>query len=108
MRSTIEPPISVAIMSKYSIPAGITSAVEVNAKYSLVTPPVVNMWCAHTLIDSAANIIIEATNATYPNHRLCAAHRDRLGRGAEVREEHHVHDRMTEEPEQVLVVDRRR
>ena len=50
-------------MSKYSIPAGTTSAVEVNAKYWLVTPPVVNMWCAHTLIDSAANAIIEATNA---------------------------------------------
>ena len=34
-----------------------------NAKYWLVTPPVMNMWCAHTLIDSAANIIIETTNA---------------------------------------------
>ena len=63
MRSTIEPPISVPTMSKYSIPAGTTSSVEVNAKYWLVTPPVMNMWCAHTLIDSAANAIIEATNA---------------------------------------------
>ena len=50
-------------MSKYSIPAGTTSSVEVNAKYSFVTPPVVNMWCAQTLIESAANAIIEATNA---------------------------------------------
>ena len=72
MRSTIAPPISVATMSKYSIPAGTTSAVEVNAKYWFVTPPVTNMWCDHTAIDSAANAMIEATNALYPNHRLCA------------------------------------
>ena len=50
-------------MSKYSIPAGTSRSVEVNAKYWLVTPPVMNMWCDHTAIDSAANIIIEATNA---------------------------------------------
>ena len=62
-RSTSEPRIIVAIASKYSIPAGTISAVEVNAKYWLVTPPVMNMWCAHTDIDSAANAMIEATNA---------------------------------------------
>ncbi len=51
-------------MSKYSIPAGISSAVEVKAKYWLVTPPVTYMWCDHTAIDSAAKVMIEATNAT--------------------------------------------
>ena len=95
-------------MSKYSIPAGTSSAVEVNAKYWLVTPPVTYMWCDHTAIDSAANVIIEATNADVAEPALVCVDRDRLGRGAQVREEHHVHDRMPEEPEQVLVVDRAR
>ena len=63
VRSTIDPPISVPTMSKYSIPAGTSSAVDVNAKYWLVTPPVMYMWCDHTAIDSAANIMIEITNA---------------------------------------------
>ena len=63
MRSTIDPPISVPTTSKYSIPAGISNAVEVNAKYWLVTPPVTYMWCDHTDIDSAANAMIDATNA---------------------------------------------
>ena len=41
----------VARKSKYSMPAGTISAVEVSAKYLLVSSPNVNMWCAHTVID---------------------------------------------------------
>ena len=51
-------------MSKYSIPAGTSRRVEVNAKYWLVTPPVTYMWCDHTAVESAENAMIEPTNAT--------------------------------------------
>ena len=33
-----------------------------SAKYSLATAPVVNMWWAQTLIESAANTSSESTN----------------------------------------------
>ena len=55
------PPHSVPKASKYSTPAVIARAVEVSEKYSLVTWPVVNMWCAHTLIDNTVKPSREAT-----------------------------------------------
>ena len=51
------------MMSKYSIPAGTISAVEVSANSLVGTAPVVNMWWAHALIDSAVNASSARTNA---------------------------------------------
>ena len=49
--------------SKYSIPAGTISAVEVSAKYLFVSLPKVNMWCPQTVIERPENASSATTNA---------------------------------------------
>ena len=83
--------------------------VEVSEKYFTVTPPIVNMWCAHTLIDSDGEQPA-ARRRSRGSRRSAGREKigDRLGDRADEREEHHVDDRVAVEPEQVLVGDRRR
>ena len=49
----IDPRHIVATRPRYSMPAGTSRRVDVREKYLLADWPVVNMWCAQTLIESA-------------------------------------------------------
>src|SRR5436305_11464781 len=60
----------VPIQLKNLIPVGTAMRNVRNEKNGSSTWPVANMWCAHTVIDSAAMAIVAATMPLYPNSGL--------------------------------------
>src|SRR5438552_1861060 len=60
----------VAIQLKILIPVGTAIANDAKLKNGSEMAPVVNMWCAHTDIESAAISSVAKTNARYPNRGL--------------------------------------
>ena len=52
---------------KNFIPVGTAIRNVMNEKNGSSTAPVVNMWCAHTVIDSPAIAIVAPTMPLYPN-----------------------------------------
>ena len=87
-------------------PVGTAMRNVMKEKNGSSTAPVVNMWCAHTVIDSPAIAMVAATRPLYPKQRLAAEHRQHLGDDAEERDRHDIDLGMAEEPEQVLPHDR--
>ena len=85
------------------MPVGTAIRNETAEKNGLLTAPVVNMWCAHTPIESPAMANAAITMSNIAENRLVRERRDDLGDHAEVRQDHHVDFGMAEEPEQVLV-----
>ena len=57
-------------------PVGTAIRKVMNEKNGSSTAPVVNMWCAHTVIDRPAIAIVAATRPLYPNSGL----REKTGR----------------------------
>ena len=53
----------VPIQLKNLIPVGIAIRNHINEKNGSSTAPVVNMWCAHTVIDSPAIATVAAISA---------------------------------------------
>ena len=78
----------------------------ISEKNGSSTAPVVNMWCAHTVSDSAAIDSVAKHHALVAEQRLAAEHRDDLGDDAEERQRDDVDLGVAEEPEQVLPEDR--
>lgn len=62
----IEPRHIVAIQLKNFTPVGTAMRNETKLKNGLLTEPVVNMWCAHTPIESPAIANAESTRPRYP------------------------------------------
>src|SRR6202022_3383048 len=62
----IEPRHIVAIQLKNFTPVGTAIKNETKLKNGLLTAPVVNMWCAHTPIESPAIANAESTSPVYP------------------------------------------
>ena len=60
MSSETDPPQIVPIQLKNFTPVGTAIRNVMNEKNGSSTAPVVNMWCAHTVIDSPAIAIVAA------------------------------------------------
>src|SRR5947207_12192601 len=60
----------VPIQLKNLIPVGTAIRNVRNEKNGSSTWPVANMWCAHTVMDSAAMPMVAATMPLYPNSGL--------------------------------------
>src|SRR5438874_2856891 len=62
----IDPRHIVPIQLKNLMPVGTAMRNDMNEKNGFSTAPVVNMWWAHTVIDSPAMAIDASTNPAYP------------------------------------------
>src|SRR5579872_4042117 len=60
----------VPIQLKNLMPVGTAMSNDSSEKKGSSTRPVVNMWCAHTPVDSAAMAMVAKTMLLYPNSGL--------------------------------------
>src|SRR5436305_14079516 len=68
--NAIDPRHIVPIQLKNLMPVGTAIRNDMIEKNGFSTAPVVNMWCAHTVIDKAAMAIDASTIPEYPNSGL--------------------------------------
>ena len=90
------------IQLKNLMPVGTAMSRLRSEKNGSSTAPVVNMWWAHTPVDSAAMAMVAPTIPLYPNTGLREKTGRHFGHDAEVRQGQDVDLGVPEEPEEVL------